>query len=409
MELIVELVAKPDLALTCDDGVDDAVEYPKTWAVTCTDEVGGPPRLKRHDRNLSPPDQSVLLTQQVEVNYGRRMVSFSELNDFSTATLVPSSSGRRRSVEQVLIGNKTYLVRLKTMSVSMVKDGPHSVICLRHDSGLGIAGEQTCRGRTWGREDELVSAFMALQISAANYDTAWELFGSWSRGPEQGFTTKVQWISATLGDRSGRFAADTKSVATVNLYFFSGIALLALSLAAGAVVWFLSIQKSSREAVPVQMTIELSRRVLAMSAVTKYNCSMMPLDSPVTMIARRNDVSCHLETTYLDDMEPVSSSIMADEALVLLGGKNRTELTAPPDTSRKQLGRKGRFQNQIGRREPPGSQRERVELRVARLGKCDRTPYGRTDRWKDVSEVKTMSTVRLVALARLERIQFEVN
>lgn len=236
-------------------------------------------------------------------------------------TNFPSTSQTGRVSSALLsIGDMT-LAMTRTVGVSIIRDGLEATMCVIVVRRINDPGGLACRKKVWTSDVEMVSAFFALQLNVAEYQTAWLLYQSWRRSDAPRAEVSVRWIAPTLAQRSGNLLMEKRTVATINWFFITGLLIMSFAAAAGAVITYVHWVKC-RGAAPSagHLTIEGSRRVLTMSKLTKFNCSSVPIYPPVSMLVRTGDNTCHLETTYSRELKPVSLEEIKADKLVTLGG-----------------------------------------------------------------------------------------
>lgn len=67
----------------------------------------------------------------------------------------------------------------------------------------------------------------------------------------------------------------------------------------GVGAWYCLLKKEKvRRGKPLGVTLEATRRVLEMSNISRYNCSMTSRDPPVNRIVETGPLTCHVETGY---------------------------------------------------------------------------------------------------------------
>ncbi|CDF32783.1 unnamed protein product [Chondrus crispus] len=102
----------------------------------------------------------------------------------------------------------------------------------------------------------------------------------------------------------------------------SGILIIAGAFTVGVILVLLSYPSAEHAGSGIsKLTIDGTRRVLAMSLLTKYNCGLQPRVAPCTVLIQTGECTGHLETSYLEDLEPVPLAALGGESkLVVLGG-----------------------------------------------------------------------------------------
>ncbi|CDF36219.1 unnamed protein product [Chondrus crispus] len=190
--------------------------------------------------------------------------------------------------------------------------------------GAGKFGRSICRRKLWDSSDELVSAYQALQLSTVDFESLWFTRTRWDEASDLRVVTRVLWISDNLKVRSGTARFETRTVATVNELFISGLAIIAGVMVTGAVIC-LYYWRASRDVTESCrfLTLDGSRRVMAMSYVDRYNCGKVPISPPLTSLLRSGERSCHLSTYYLSDEDPISMKEIEESKLLILGTRSK--------------------------------------------------------------------------------------
>lgn len=313
----VELFSRPRLSMNCQG----MPKYPEQWRVKCVDPLAEPARVYRHDSQLPAARDETLGVREIMVDYGAQAQPNHNMSRFRRARRMSSGSSRGRALRNVLAGDGTVIMMSMTAAVAVDRNGSNAVMCLQLISGVGESNALVCRERDWGTVEKVAIAYKSLQMSVASYEDAWKIHSSWMNGAESGIPTKLKWISNSLSEWSGQSTSDVKTVATLNLCFIVGLSIITMAAVMGAALsikYKLQLRDSGLDA--GDMTIEGSRRILAMSALTKYNCSKVPLFSRLTAILRSGNQACHLSTFYREDVDILSVIQTKADKFILLGG-----------------------------------------------------------------------------------------
>ncbi|CDF41264.1 unnamed protein product [Chondrus crispus] len=155
----------------------------------------------------------------------------------------------------------------------------------------------------------------------SDFRKIWGVFQAWKVGKKTTSPTEVRWLSNEMQCEQGELLSDKKLIATVNELFLIGSGAVLFAVLAGlSVCSFYARRASKWPPVCRALTIDSSRRVMAMSKLSKYNCSGVPTKPPMTLIMRSGENTCHFETTYDDRIDPIGMSDAHKEKLILLGG-----------------------------------------------------------------------------------------
>lgn len=158
------------------------------------------------------------------------------------------------------------------------------------------------------------------------------------------------------------------------------------------------------------LTIDGSRRMLAMSALTSYNCSRIPRSPPKTILTKSGDMTCHLETTYSEGLDSVDVKSAEAEGLVLMGRRRSKEEDRGNQASDRRGRREVKQQTQTKRAAPmssdPGAQPAASEEPPKGL---KGTPYEVSDRWRDIDERKTRAAVKQMSLSELGSTGYDIS
>ncbi|CDF34264.1 unnamed protein product [Chondrus crispus] len=310
----------PQLMLDCDGNT----EYPASWQVVCVDVSIRPSEVVRHDGNLLPPALTTLKSQSIKIDYGKRVEMKIPWAIFDEVDSRPSSSPDRSIRTETFNGENATLVVTETGGMLMMREGRQVTCCLSVIGDMDNKGLPACRMQDGRSENEADAMFKALQLASADYNKIWRIYHSWIKGDEERSQTEVNWISTELQTELGSLISDVKTVATINIFFIIGVGIILVTFLVGASVHvFYRLKLVKVEPSCRRITLETSRRVLAMSASCKYNCGMVPGAPPRTSVVRSGDKTCHLDTSYSLQDDSISATEAAKEGLVLVGRRVR--------------------------------------------------------------------------------------
>ncbi|CDF41378.1 unnamed protein product [Chondrus crispus] len=320
LDLRIEALGKATLTLECETPHD----YPTDWNVSCEGGVGEPVSFIRSDESYSSTREDSLIMYDLTVDFGERVQAPVSAKQFKTVRVLPSGSSRKRSVTHVYEGVGVTAVQLRTSVIFAIHSEGTDFICLAMGSSLPFWGDIACRSREWRSEQEKVSAILALQVATSSYKTAWTIHKDWMTGDPLSTHTTVHWLSENLSERRGVSMFSTETVATVDILFLIGLLLVAVVGMCGVGLLLVSARAvSPNYRGPRRVTLETSRRILAMSNASKYNCHVTPRLAPTTFVTRTGDLTCHFETTYDCANEAIGYAEVARDGLVMLGGPRR--------------------------------------------------------------------------------------
>ncbi|CDF36171.1 unnamed protein product [Chondrus crispus] len=155
---------------------------------------------------------------------------------------VSASQDTGRVASEVLYSVNVTLVTTRTIGAILVRGGVKASICLVPMTHFNDTSDLICRVRTWDDEKEMLSAFQAIQLTAANYNNLWQISTHWADPDNELAHTRVSWISPQLKERRGRVMSDVRTVATVNVFFLVGVTIVVAVLLMGcclsAVTWW---------------------------------------------------------------------------------------------------------------------------------------------------------------------------
>ncbi|CDF37331.1 unnamed protein product [Chondrus crispus] len=312
-----ELQAQPRLRINCTD----APAYPKQWGIQCVDSKVSRTVIIKHDSTDNGLESGLFDTHRLTLDYGtatrKLVVPWSEF-DFGRSR--PASRPTNKMEVEVMASNDTVLVMKETSSLMISHSGHRAIICLGLTGDPLYAEGMECREKDWGNLASMASAFRSLQIETAKFSRAWEIYHQWRTEANTSAPTRTTWIAKDLRVTRGRCLRDTHTVATVNTHFFAGISILLSNLVCGVFVYvWLKNTTLDGEFREKSLTLDSSRKVLAMSNLTRFNCDRTPEATPWTAIVRSGDRSCHLETSYGSESDVIDINVKRSEKLILMG------------------------------------------------------------------------------------------
>ncbi|CDF37328.1 unnamed protein product [Chondrus crispus] len=325
--LVVEMHEAPRLSFDCIR----SPAYPRSWDVRCVDPRLEPNSVRRHDASLPGRGEDSLMQHDVVVDFGQRSDPDIKWESVQVWRFLSASQATGRIDRLIMSGPNITVAGSRIYLVAVIRGGPQPSICIHARGRLEGGNGMVCRSRRWPSEMVMLSAFQALQITANNYEFLWETSSFWASTDNERAETVVKWVSTSLEHVRGVSLSDVQTVATVNHYFLAGFVIILLSMAAGAVsILGLSLGSRGAHGDYWYLTLEGSRRVLAMSALSRLNCNRTPNKSPLTALVRTGDLTCHVSTYYGRDVEVLGDGIIKAGKLLVLGGRRKSSRLTPP-------------------------------------------------------------------------------
>ncbi|CDF33173.1 unnamed protein product [Chondrus crispus] len=291
--LRISLPARPQFEVNCGG---DGTSIPG-WKVVCRPFTSRPWQMLRPEVAATRDRRWQVESELVDVYFGAPSDRGDVQSDADGLEYSPRTSDGASRVVSTRRGSILLTLGRWQMKLSVSPKG--LVTCLRPLHFRTDAESYACRVRLWQEETEQQGAMMALQLAMYRDSEAWAIYDMWKASPATVSTVRLEWIRGGLTSRAARQVSNTRTVATVRAPFLLGIMIILGTTLLGILVLISNMRVVGRgPALLRNLTIERTRRSLAMSQSTRFNCCHVPCHSPVTSIVATGDLTCHLTTTY---------------------------------------------------------------------------------------------------------------
>ncbi|CDF34310.1 Hypothetical protein CHC_T00008292001 [Chondrus crispus] len=314
VQFVLREPSEPEILAPCTT----LSNVPATLNIQCLRDGGEPPRVEWRRQNWIVGAVSELETSEVVVDYGEK-IEEEEAGEIRSVEASRSEAVPGRQNSLIIRRDRGVEITRRQFSFDFNWANDSITICVRQLCHFGDFSPRLCRKRRWRYRMEAVSAFRALQLSTVNVGRAWAVKESWQHDSDQ-TRTPVLWLSSDLGSANGYLRSETREVATLSPLFFLGLGLFtAMVVVSSWAHLYFSVTSRNVPASIRAITIDQTRRILAMSNLTRFNCGKIPASAPETLIMQTGDMQCHLETTYQCTTSRYCHDIDAEKGLLLLG------------------------------------------------------------------------------------------
>lgn len=329
------------------------VKTEEHWEVHCSKEAGIQSRLLAHDRTARRKEEVAIRVTEAEVNYGSKSDSEAPtLGEAIVAHWYPASPMSQRRHLVVFSSSEQDGILFTEGAMKYQFISGRGVVCPNVGMGEGEVPNIHCRQRKWDSSLEFHKAVSMLHATLSGRSELKRLYNAWQLNSQEANVT-VKAYARHGGGEYARLKYSEITVVRLGWLFISGACVHIVVIISGlALLINVRYRSRSEESQLPPVDLEATRRILAMSSCTKYNCNMVPKAAPRTAILKTSGITAHLQTWYPGDADEtcVSDRTWSSREL-LMGTENRPNL-AP---ERLRLTSRGDARNNVRRyTEPEG-------------------------------------------------------
>lgn len=323
--LRLSMLHRGSLLVNCQDEVNEP-----EWAVQCMASKGDDEALIPHDSDVTPVEKVALKTCMKTIDVGdyvqpRTNFSVREIQSF------PTSNSQIRSHSTIVDGAEVKAYHGNSGGIYYYGTRGRRTTCLGENSANCGKRMTSCFARRWESDADYAEVIVGLQIFL-NSSIMFRGFIDFLEDVSDVGARRVDipTLRCAPDGIQAELKYSEKEIAGIRPLFLAGLAVYLAAFLAGIGAW-LHLWKRERglRGRPRGVTLESTRRVLAISHITRYNCNMTPRDPPVTRIVETGPLTCHMETGYGGSSRTAGiDSYPQSKVKLLLGRPNLSTATA---------------------------------------------------------------------------------